>query len=80
MAGGSALAGASVSFRYLALGEMDLRIAGGIALGGIPAVLVAAFIVKSMSLAWLRWLVVIVVAYAAAVMFRAAARGAKAAA
>ncbi len=78
MAGGSALAGASVSFRYLALGEMDLRIAGAIALGGIPAVLVAAFIVKSMSLAWLRWLVVVVVAYAAAVMFRAAARGAKA--
>lgn len=78
MAGGSALAGASVSFRYLALGEMDLRIAGGIAIGGIPAVLVAAFIVKSMSLAWLRWLVVVVVAYAAAVMFRAAARGARA--
>jgi iron(III) transport system permease protein len=52
-------------------------IAGGIALGGIPAVLVAAFIVKSMSLAWLRWLVVVVVAYAAVVMFRAAARGAR---
>jgi len=77
MAGGSALAGASVSLRYLAQREMDLRMAGGIALGGIPAVLVAAFIVKSMSLAWLRWLVVVVVAYAAAVMFRAAARGAR---
>ena len=77
MAGGSALAGASMSLRYLTLGEMDLRIAGGIALGGIPAVLVAAFVVKSMSLAWLRWLVVVVVAYAAVVMFRAAARGAR---
>ena len=77
MAGGSALAGASVSLRYLAQGELDLGIAGGIALGGIPAVLVAAFIVKSMSLAWLRWLVVVVVAYAALVMFRAAARGAR---
>lgn len=77
MAGGSALAGASVSFRYLAQGQMDLGIAGGIALGGIPEVLVGAFIVKSMSLAWLRWLVVVVVAYAAVVMFRAAAGGAR---
>lgn len=77
MAGGSALAGASMSLRYLTLGQMDLRIAGGIALGGIPAVLIAAFVVKSMSLAWLRWLVVVVVAYAAFVMFRAAARGAR---
>lgn len=78
MAGGSALAGASMSLRHLTLGAMDLRIAGGIALGGIPAVLIAAFVVKSMSLAWLRWLVVVVVAYAAFVMFRAAARGARA--
>ena len=78
MAGGSALAGASASVRYLTMGEMDVRIAGGMAIGGIPAVLVAAFIVKSLSLAWLRWLVVVVVAYAAVVMLRAAARGAKA--
>jgi uncharacterized membrane protein YfcA len=76
MAGGSALAGASASFRYLAMGRLDLRVAVGIALGGIPAVLVAAFIVKSLSLTWLRWLVVVVVAYAAVVMFRAALGGA----
>lgn len=77
MAGGSALAGASVSFRYVAMGKMDLRIAGGIAIGGLPAVLIAAFVVKSLPLTWLRWLVVLVVAYAATLMFRAAARGAR---
>jgi uncharacterized membrane protein YfcA len=63
------------SLRYISIGEVDLRIAGGIALGGIPAVLVAAFIVKSLSLELLRWLVVGVVLYAALVMLKAAATG-----
>lgn len=72
MAGGAALAGAGASMRYLAMGEVDLRIAGGIALGGIPAVLVAAFIVKSMPVEMLRWLVILVVLYAAAAMLRSA--------
>lgn len=40
----------------------------GLTLGGIPGVLCAAFIVRSLPLAWLRWLVVIVVMYAAALM------------
>lgn len=72
MAGGAALAGAGASMRYLAMGEVDLRIAGGIVLGGIPAVLVAAFIVKSMPVEMLRWLVILVVLYAAAAMLRSA--------
>jgi len=75
MAGGAALAGAGASMRYISMGEVDLRIAIGITLGGIPAVLVAAFIVKGMPLAMLRWLVIVVVMYAAIVMARAAARG-----
>ena len=41
-------------------------------LGGIPGVLIAAFVVKSLPLAWLRWLVVLVVLYAAIAMLRAA--------
>ncbi len=45
------------------------------AIGGVPAVLVAAFLVKSMSLEMLRWLVIVVVVYAAAMMFRAAWTG-----
>jgi uncharacterized membrane protein YfcA len=75
MAAGAALTAAGASMRYISIGEVDLRIAGGIALGGIPAVLVAAFIVKSMSLDVLRWLVVCVVLYAALVMLKAALTG-----
>ena len=75
MAGGAALAGAGASVRYISMGEVDLRIAIGITLGGIPAVLVAAFIVKAMPLEMLRWLVIIVVLYAAIVMARSAANG-----
>lgn len=48
------------------------RAALGLTLGGIPAVLVAAFLVKSLPLATLRWIVVVVVLYAAAIMLRAA--------
>jgi len=44
----------------------------GIALGGIPAVLVAAFIVKEMPIVWLRWGVVAVVLYAAVLLLRSA--------
>jgi uncharacterized membrane protein YfcA len=78
MAAGAALTATGASVRYISIGEIDLRIATGIALGGIPAVLVAAFIVKSMSLELLRWLVVCVVLYAALVMLKAAANGARA--
>jgi uncharacterized membrane protein YfcA len=75
MAGGAALAGAGASARYIGFGEVDLRVATGLTLGGIPAVLVAAFIVKTMPVTTLRWLVVVVVLYAAAVMLRAALTG-----
>ena len=49
-----------------------MRAALGLALGGIPAVLVAGLIVKSLPLDTLRWLVVAVVTYAAVVMLRSA--------
>jgi uncharacterized membrane protein YfcA len=78
MAAGAALTATGASLRYISIGAIDLRIATGIALGGIPAVLVAAFIVKSMSLELLRWLVVCVVLYAAAVMLKAAVNGSRA--
>lgn len=67
--------GAGASVRHIAIGEIDLRIVLGLAIGGIPAVLVAAFLVKSMPLEMLRWLVFVVVVYAAAIMFRAAMIG-----
>jgi uncharacterized membrane protein YfcA len=48
------------------------RPALGLALGGIPAVLIAALIVKSMSLVAVRWLVIAVVLYTAAGLLRSA--------
>jgi uncharacterized membrane protein YfcA len=47
----------------------------GVAIGGVPAVLVAAFLVREMPIELLRWLVILVVLYAAAIMFRAAVLG-----
>lgn len=75
MAGGAALAGAGASIRHIKIGEVDLRIVIGLAIGGIPAVLVAAYLVKAMPLEMLRWLVAVVVVYAAAVMARSAWAG-----
>jgi uncharacterized membrane protein YfcA len=77
MAAGAGLAGAAASIGHIKIGEIDLRLATGITLGGIPLVFVAAFIVKSMSVEMLRWLVFVVVLYAGAVMLRAALQGRK---
>jgi uncharacterized membrane protein YfcA len=43
-------------------------------LGGIPGVLIAALIVKSLPIIWLRWLVLVVVVYAAVMMLISAHR------
>jgi uncharacterized membrane protein YfcA len=73
MAGGGAMAVAGAGVGHIARGEIDLRLAIGLTLGGVPAVFVAAFLVKAMSLDLLRWLVIVVVLYAAFVMLRSAA-------
>jgi uncharacterized membrane protein YfcA len=54
--------------RFIKANRYSVRSALGLTLGGIPGVLVAAFVVKSLPLLWLRWLVVLVVTYAAALM------------
>jgi uncharacterized membrane protein YfcA len=46
----------------------------GLTLGGIPAVLLAAYIVKSLPLGAVRWLVVFVVLYTAVMLLRSAAQ------
>jgi uncharacterized membrane protein YfcA len=78
MAAGAAVMGAGACVRHIQMGKMDLKVVVGLALGGVPAVLVAAFIVKTMPLEILRWLVIVVVLYAAAVMARAAMLGRRA--
>ncbi len=60
--------------RFVRSGRYNLGAAVGLALGGIPGVLVAAYIVKSLPIAWLRWLVLVVVLYAAIQMLRSARR------
>lgn len=58
--------------RFARTGRYDVSAALGLTLGGVPAVLVAVYVVKSMPMVWLRWLVVIVVLYAAVLMLRSA--------
>jgi uncharacterized membrane protein YfcA len=62
------------STRFIQKGAYALRPALGLAIGGIPAVLAAAFIVKSMDVTTMRWLVVVVVVIAAVMMLRSAAK------
>lgn len=54
--------------------RINLKVALGIAIGGIPAVLVAALIVKSLPLDTLRWGVVAVVLYASGLLLYSAVR------
>jgi uncharacterized membrane protein YfcA len=61
-------------FQFLRSDRIDLRLTIGLALGGIPAVLLAAFVVKSMPLEALRWGVVAVVLYAAVTLIWSALR------
>ena len=75
MASGASLMGAGSGARHVQIAQIDFRIVIGLTLGGIPAVLVAALIVKSMPLDILRWLVLVVVLYAAATMALASWRG-----
>ncbi len=68
------------SLRFVRSDRIDLRVVLGLALGGIPAVLLAAFVVKSLDLVTLRWLVVVVVVYASLLLLRSALVGEKTAA
>jgi uncharacterized membrane protein YfcA len=60
------------SARFIRKGSYRPAAAIGLTLGGIPAVFLAAFLVKSLPLTALRWLVVAVVAYTAFAMLRSA--------
>jgi uncharacterized membrane protein YfcA len=60
------------SARFIQAGSFSPRAALGLALGGLPGVLIAALIVKSLPLTAMRWLVVVAVIYAAFTMLRSA--------
>jgi len=75
MAGAAALMGAGAGVRHINTGQLDLRVVIGLTIGSIPAVFIAAYIVVTMPLELLRWLVLVVVLYAAAIMLHAALLG-----
>jgi uncharacterized membrane protein YfcA len=62
------------SLRFLRTERYDARAALGLTLGGVPAVFLAAFIVWSLPLDAVRWLVVVVVVYTAVSMLLSARR------
>jgi uncharacterized membrane protein YfcA len=73
MMGSCAFLMPTASMQFIRKERYDLRAAIGLAIGGVPAVLIAALIVRSLPLAYVRWLVVIVVVYTATALLRSAA-------
>jgi uncharacterized membrane protein YfcA len=62
------------SVGFLRSPRIDLRVVIAIALGGVPAVLLAALVIKSLPLTAIRWGVVAVVLYTAILLLRSALR------
>jgi uncharacterized membrane protein YfcA len=63
------------SIRFLDKRSYSTPASLGLSLGGVPGVLVAFYIVKSMNIVTVRWLVVVVVLYTALAMLYSAFRG-----
>jgi len=73
MMGSCAFLMPTAGVQFIKKRKYDLRAALGLALGGVPAVLIAAYIVQSLPLLYLRWLVVFVVLYTAISLLRSSA-------
>ena len=58
--------------RFVRADRYSPSAAAGLTLGGIPALFIAAYLVKSLPLDAIRWLVIVVVLYTAATLIRAA--------
>lgn len=63
------------SYRYIRSGRYSAKAAIGLTIGGLPAILLAAYGVESLSLGAVRWLVALVALYAAVMLLRSAQRG-----
>jgi uncharacterized membrane protein YfcA len=74
MMGSGAFVATIAGVRFISAGRFHRRAALGLALGGIPGVIIAARLVRSLPLGMLRWLVLAVVAYAAITLLRAGLR------
>ena len=73
MMGSVAFLGPVASAPFIRERRYDLKRALGITLGGIPGVLLAAYLVRSLPLDAIRWLVIAVVSYTGLMMLRSAA-------
>jgi len=73
MMGACAFLMPTASAQFIRKQKYSLRAAIGLSLGGVPGVLIAAYIVKSLPLGAVRWLVVVVVAYTSAMLLRSPA-------
>lgn len=67
------------SAQFMRAQRYDLKAALGLSIGGIPAVLVAAYLIKELPLDYVRVLVILVVIYTASMMLRSALVEARAA-
>jgi uncharacterized membrane protein YfcA len=74
MMGACALVQPVASLRFFQTNSFAWGPSLGLWIGSIPGVLIAAYIVKSLPLGTLRWLVTVVITYAAFAMLRSAAR------
>jgi uncharacterized membrane protein YfcA len=69
MAASASLILPAAALRFYRAGRFDRRTALGLALGGIPGVLVAAFVVKELPLGTVKWIVVGVLLYTSATLW-----------
>lgn len=62
------------SVKFMKTGRFDAKAAIGLAIGSVPAVLIAAYIVKELPLDALKWVVLVVIVYTAITLLRSATR------
>jgi uncharacterized membrane protein YfcA len=72
MMGSVSFLGPVASVPFVEKRRYSLKAALGLTIGGVPGVLLAAYLVRSLPLAAIRWLVIAVVVYTAVMMLRSA--------
>ena len=64
--------GMAAAMRFVSSGRYSAQAALGLTLGGIPGVLIAVLLVRSLPLDIVRWCVIVVVLYTAVTLIRSA--------
>ena len=74
MAASATLILPAAAIRFFRSRRFDPRTALGLAIGGVPGVLIAVFLVKELNVDLLRWLVVAVLLYTSVMLYRSSAQ------